>query len=900
VGITERVVVSIENKVVDGFFLEIMVGTKDLQVEQHQVQLRSFIQESVDKSNQEEFLESGSTASSQTASSAENMSVNNSSTVAGGSKPQGGVSKSPGGNSTASASITSESSDGSSPTNQNPLSINLNAIPAQGVLLKPNGEPMSEEEALRVRVRTQVEYYFSQQNLQRDTYMLSQMDPDGYIPISTVAMFKQLQKLTNGNLELIIESVTGKIGDKVDENMRSTICEVSDDLQRIKASWKRPQRTTIILREVKAGTTEADIRSLLDGTSYKVQSVRSDVGQNWFVTMSTEDDAKDALLHLIGKTLNGESVKARLKSETLPMPSPRVWQPSDSPGYSQQYYSNYGMPPQQMGYNMMGYPPRGQVPNWNARGVAYQGFEQNAEQQANWNPEMTGGQARSPHGQPRQRFNGAQGSQQNSQARPGQTPANGSRGFSTGQQGGYQNTGSGGKGNARGQPKNQSDSRSAGQHRHSNTGQQHGSRNEGAKGHKKGPAPSKSSTGAQGNSKVSAGMRKKGNNKSGSFANSKKTKTPVFKPMDFPSLLPGKAFSLDAPAPTDSAVAQKDTAVAQKPVVEYANVVAANPAPVQSQVEKPKPAQVVESPKEEDSKPVTPASSAVADTATKPVPAQATKSSESSWAGLVAKAAQKPEPQIPATAASPPKANVAPKDGAKGKPSSGSKPSRQQKVQAVPTVAAVKSTPQSSNAVPVSTTVSSLETVGSATGSISSVAQTVPRPKRGWEKPGLAPVTKLETKPLEGKPSVVSQSVATEELKHTKNSKPDAETVESLENTEQAASGEVHVDSSSEAEKSVSKTAASPWGQKKSFADVIKTGGEARAKSEASSVPSMDASSSGNVNGKEATERHERTASGLFGSKKTGDGKPRLSSIEGNWRQAAKKDPSKLNGNRAP
>ena len=47
--------------------------------------------------------------------------------------------------------------------------------------------------------------------------------------------------------------------------------------------------------------------------------MRSDIEDTWFVIMDSEEDAKDTLLDLRLKkrTFRGQSVKARLKSETM-------------------------------------------------------------------------------------------------------------------------------------------------------------------------------------------------------------------------------------------------------------------------------------------------------------------------------------------------------------------------------------------------------------------------------------------------------------------------------------------------------------------------------------------------------------------------------------------------------
>lgn len=57
---------------------------------------------------------------------------------------------------------------------------------------------------LKQALAAQLEYYFSRENLANDTYLLSQMDGDQYVPIWTVANFNQIKKLTT-DIKLITE-----------------------------------------------------------------------------------------------------------------------------------------------------------------------------------------------------------------------------------------------------------------------------------------------------------------------------------------------------------------------------------------------------------------------------------------------------------------------------------------------------------------------------------------------------------------------------------------------------------------------------------------------------------------------------------------------------------------------
>lgn len=55
-------------------------------------------------------------------------------------------------------------------------------------------------------LRNQIEYYFSEENLQRDFFLRRKMDKEGYLPISLIASFHRVQALTL-NVKDIIESL---------------------------------------------------------------------------------------------------------------------------------------------------------------------------------------------------------------------------------------------------------------------------------------------------------------------------------------------------------------------------------------------------------------------------------------------------------------------------------------------------------------------------------------------------------------------------------------------------------------------------------------------------------------------------------------------------------------------
>jgi len=61
-----------------------------------------------------------------------------------------------------------------------------------------------------------------------------------------------------------------------------------------------------------------EVEKIFEGDdSAKPIKVKSEVGDNWYVTFANEDEMMKAFLATRTRKFNGESVKARIKSETL-------------------------------------------------------------------------------------------------------------------------------------------------------------------------------------------------------------------------------------------------------------------------------------------------------------------------------------------------------------------------------------------------------------------------------------------------------------------------------------------------------------------------------------------------------------------------------------------------------
>jgi hypothetical protein len=98
----------------------------------------------------------------------------------------------------------------------------------------------------------------------------------------------------------------------------STVVSVVDN--KIKATIKASNRSTIILRDIPSETPEEEVRAVFAFEGCKpIVSVRKDIENTWFVIMESEEDAKDTVLDikLKKRTFRGEPVKCRVKTEAV-------------------------------------------------------------------------------------------------------------------------------------------------------------------------------------------------------------------------------------------------------------------------------------------------------------------------------------------------------------------------------------------------------------------------------------------------------------------------------------------------------------------------------------------------------------------------------------------------------
>ncbi|XP_024953411.1 la-related protein 1C isoform X2 [Citrus sinensis] len=80
---------------------------------------------------------------------------------------------------------------------------------------------------LHSRIVTQIDYYFSNENLVKDTFLRQNMDDQGWVPIRLIAGFNKVSLLTD-NIQLILDALRS-----------STVVEVQGDRIRKRNDWMR-------------------------------------------------------------------------------------------------------------------------------------------------------------------------------------------------------------------------------------------------------------------------------------------------------------------------------------------------------------------------------------------------------------------------------------------------------------------------------------------------------------------------------------------------------------------------------------------------------------------------------------------------------------------------------------
>ncbi len=182
------------------------------------------------------------------------------------------------------------------------------------------GEPLMQA------IRKQVEFYFSPSNLSMDKFLVSQMDPQMFVPLQVVANFKKVQFLTKVRIILLLLTLLVSSHSLFLQDMAQIVASISGSTEVIldeSGTRIRPNMTnkrhTLIIRDIPTSTPEAEVIAIFNQPGApRVISVRSEVGNNWFCEFQDEESTMRALdwSRESGK-FNGEPIKVRVKSESI-------------------------------------------------------------------------------------------------------------------------------------------------------------------------------------------------------------------------------------------------------------------------------------------------------------------------------------------------------------------------------------------------------------------------------------------------------------------------------------------------------------------------------------------------------------------------------------------------------
>jgi len=192
----------------------------------------------------------------------------------------------------------------SSNASQTGLSNSVHETYSKTEETKPLDSTLPIDEIKRM-LRSQLEYYFSRDNLSHDTYLLSQMDSDQYVPIVTVANFDQVKKITR-NMDLIVEV------------LKSSQCvQVDSTDQKVRPITKR---CILILREIPDETPQSEIEKLFDNKNCpKFVSCKFAHNNSWYITFESDADAQRAFKYLREevKYFKGKPIMTRIKNQPI-------------------------------------------------------------------------------------------------------------------------------------------------------------------------------------------------------------------------------------------------------------------------------------------------------------------------------------------------------------------------------------------------------------------------------------------------------------------------------------------------------------------------------------------------------------------------------------------------------
>jgi hypothetical protein len=142
------------------------------------------------------------------------------------------------------------------------------------------------------------------------------MNAQKYVAIEVIAGFKRGKQLTEDRT-VIVEVVRQCKNCALDETGTLVRPQITP------TAAPKTERTTLILRDIPATTSAADLRDLFDADACpgkgKVTALRADIGDTWFVTFDTSEACQKTAIYLMSQKFQGKPIRCGVKSETRSM-----------------------------------------------------------------------------------------------------------------------------------------------------------------------------------------------------------------------------------------------------------------------------------------------------------------------------------------------------------------------------------------------------------------------------------------------------------------------------------------------------------------------------------------------------------------------------------------------------